>query len=176
MLKCVSQYVYVPTATPKFQVQEVSYSHADPKTFQNPNQLQGEGPPAMLPTTSRFTPAVGSKAQFPNKRAMGQTFPRQTNMGPPPTPQRLRAHKSNTSDNLLAKKSTNQLLPPPSRRLQNTDKAIPSTSYQQPPNTASQRFFPTASTSNPRGSNSRPSVPNAVRGEHRMPFVPEGAQ
>ena len=152
MLKCTRRYAYVPTD-----------SHTDPhtKTVQNTNQLQSEvlnqgrnqGQSAMVPATSRFIPALGSKSksQFPSKGIMEQGFPRQTNMGPPPTPQRFHPH-INTTDNLLAKsKSTNHLVPPLSRQ-------------------KSQIF----STSNPRGSSSRPSVPNTARGEHRMSFVPEG--
>lgn len=184
MLKWIRQYVYVPPDTPKFQVQQLSNPHTDPKTFQTTNQSQGEvsqqvrkqGYPATHPIASRFTPATGSKAQFPNKGTMGQAFPRQTNMGPPPTPQRFH---SNTTDNHLVKNrsSTNHPALPPSRRqkLQNTDTTIPGTSHQQPSNAPSQRFFQTSSTSNPRGSNSRPSLPSTMRGEHRMPFVPEGA-
>jgi hypothetical protein len=158
LLKCARQYAYVPTDPP----------HTNPKTFQNTNQLQSEalhqdrnqGQSAMVPATSRFVPALGSKSrsQFPSKGLMEQGFPRQTNMGPPPTPQRFHQH-NNTTDNLLAKsKSTNhlQVVPPPSHR-QN-----------------SQIF----STSNPRGSSSRPSAPNSrantARGEHRMSFVPDG--
>ena len=154
MLKCVRQYAYVPTDPP----------HTNPKTFQNTNQQsevlhqgrnQGQLQSAMVPTTSRFIPALGfkSKSKFPSKGIMEQQgFSRQTNMGPPPTPQRFHP-QNNTTDNLLAKsKSTNHLAPPSSHR-QN-----------------SQIF----STSNPRGSSSRPSAPNKARGEHRMSFVPEG--
>lgn len=175
--------MYVPPDTPKFHVQQSSYPLADPKTFQSTNQLQGEilqqgrnqCLPAM-PTSSRFTPALGSKAQFLSKATMGQAFSRQTNMGPPPTPQRFRSQTSKTSngtDNLLTKnKSTNHLLPPPSRqKLQNTNTMNPGTSNQQP---GSQRFFQISSTSNPRALSSLPSVPNVVRGEHRMPFIPGG--
>jgi len=177
--------VYVPPDTSKFQGQQSSYPHADLTTVQNTNQLQSEvpqqgrnqGQPAM-PPTSRFTPALGSKAQFPSNGTMEQAFSRQSNMGPPPTPQRFRAQKSNTSnktENLLARnKSTNHLFPPPSRsrqQLQNTDITIPGTSHQQ---SASQRFLQLSSTSNPRGSGSWPVI-NTVRGEHRVPFVPEGA-
>lgn len=176
LLKFVRQYAYVPTDTPKFQVQQMSYPNAGSKTFQNTNQLQSavpqqeknQGLPTMLPATSRFTPSLGSNAQFnSSKGTIGPTFPRQTNMGPPPTPQRFRLVKS---------QSTNHLVPPPSRR-QNTDTATPSTSHQleQPPNATPQKFFQTSSTSNPRGPSSRPSGPNTMRGEHRMPFVPEGA-
>ncbi|KAF8798183.1 hypothetical protein BYT27DRAFT_7265288 [Phlegmacium glaucopus] len=172
--RALKQYEYVPPDTSKFQVQQLSYPHADPKTFQNTNQLQSEvpqqgrnqGQPAM-PPTSRFTPALGSKAQFPS---VGQAFSRQTNMGPPPTPQRFRAQKSNRTDNLL---STNHLLPPPSQsrqKLQNTDTTI-SGALHQSSDAASQRFFHISSTPSLRGSSLRPSVPNAVR----MPFVPEGA-
>lgn len=151
MLTCVRQYAYVPTDPP----------HTNPKTFQNTNQLQSEvlhqgrnqGQSAMVPTTSRFIPALGSKSKskFPSKGMMEQQgFSRQTNMGPPPTPQR--SHPHNNTENLLAKsKSTNHLVPPSSHRQK------------------SQIFL----TSNPRSS-SRPSAPNTARGEHRMSFVPEG--
>lgn len=177
----------MPTDTPKFQVQQLSYPDADPKTFQNTNQLRSEVPqqgrhqglPAILPARSRFTPALGSREQFPGPGTMEQGCPRQTKMGPPPTPQRLKfqAH-SNTTDNhnvLAKKKLTNHLVPPPSRR-QHTDTTIPiqSTSHQRLLNTASQRFFQIPSTANPRGSSSQPSAPNTAR-EHRMSFVPEGA-
>lgn len=160
MLKWVRQYAYVPTDP----------THTNSKTFQSTNQLQSEvlqqgrnhGQSAVVPTTSRFIPALGSKSKskFPSKGIMEQQgFSRQTNMGPPPTPQRFHPH--NNTENLLAKsKSTNHLVPPSSHR-QN-----------------SQIF----STSNPRGSSSRPSAPNTARGEqhsmargeHRMLFVPEG--
>jgi hypothetical protein len=181
LLKDVRQYAYVPTDTPKFQVQQLSYPHTDPKTFQNINQVQSEvpqqgrnqGKPAMLPATSRFTPALGSKDKFPSQGIMG--FPRQSNMGPPPIPQR--SHPHNTTDNVLAKnKSTNHFVPPPSRRqLQNTDTAIPiqSTSHHQLSNTASQRFFQIPPTSRGSESSLRSSAPNTAR-EHRMSFVPEG--
>ena len=152
MLKCVRQYAYVPTDPP----------HTNSKTFQNANQLQSEvlhqgrnqNQSAMVPTTSRFIPALGSKSnsKFPGKGIMEQGFSRQTNMGPPPTPQRFHPHK-NTTNNLLAKSnSTNHIVPPPNHRQK------------------SQIF----STSNPRGSSSRPSAPNTARGEHRMSFVPDG--
>ena len=152
MLKCIRQYAYVPTDPP----------HTNPKTFQSTNQLQSEvpqqgrnqGQSAMVPTSSRFMPALGSnsKSKFLSKGIMEQqSFSRQTNMGPPPTPQRFHPH--NNTENLLSKsKSTNLLVPPSSHRQK------------------SQIF----STSNPRGSNSRPSAPNTARGEHRMSFVPEG--
>jgi hypothetical protein len=137
--------------------------HTNPTTFQSAKQLQSEvlhqgrnqGQSAMVPTTSRFIPALGSKSKskFSSKDLMEQQgFSRQTNMGPPPTPQRFRPH--NNTENLLGKsKSTNHLVPPSSHRQ------------------TSQTF----STSNPRGSSSRPSVVlNTARGEHRMSFVPEG--
>jgi len=150
--RSLEQYAYVPTDP----------SHTNLKTFQSTNQLQSEvlqqgrnhGQSALVPTTSRFMPALGSKSKskFPSKGIMEQQgFSRQTNMGPPPTPQRF--HPLNNTENLLAKsKSTNHLVPPSSHR-QN-----------------SQIF----STSNPRVSSSRPSAPNTARGEHRMLFVPEG--
>lgn len=155
MLKCVRQYAYVPTDSQ-------TDPHTNPKTFQNINQLQSEalhqsrnqGQSAMVPATSRFTPAFGSKSksQFPSKGIVEQGFPRQTNMGPPPTPQRFHPH-TNTTDDLLAKsKSSNHLVPPPSHR----------------------QKLPIFSSSNPRGLSSRPSAPNTARGEHRMSFVPEG--
>jgi len=147
LLKCVRQYAYVPTDPPHT---------TNPKTFQNTNQLQSEvlhqgrnqGQSATVPATSRFTPALGSKSKslFPSNGIMEQGFSRQTNMGPPPTPQRFHPH-NNTTDNLLAKsKSTNHLVPPSSHRQK------------------SQILF------------SRPSAPNTARGEHRMSFVPEGTQ
>jgi len=155
--RSLEQYAYVPTDLP----------HTNPKTFQNTNQQnevlhqgRNQGQSAMVPATSRFIPALGSKSksQFPStsKGVMEQGFPRQTNrdMGPPPTPQRFHPHNSRT-DNLLAKsKSTSHLIPPSSHRQK------------------SQIF----STSNPRGSSSRPSAPNTARGEHRMSFVPEGTE
>lgn len=154
MLKCVRQYAYVPTDPP----------HTNPKTFQNTNQLQSQdlhqgrnqGQSAMVPVTSRFIPALGSKSksQFPSKGKMEQGFPQQTNMGPPPTPQRFHPHNNMTDNLLLAKsKSTNHLVPPPSHRQKS-------------------QIFSTSS--NPRGSSSRPSAPNTARGGHRMSFVPEG--
>lgn len=174
MLKCVRQYAYVPTTdAPKFQVQQLSYPHANPK---NIDQLQSEvpqhgrnqGQPAMLPATPRFTPALGSKEQFqvPSQGVMRQGFPRQTNMGPPPTPQRLHPH-NNTTD---------KILPPSSRhgrqKLQNSDTTLPiqSISHHSLPNVPSQRFFQ-SSTSNPGELSLRPSAPNTAR-EHRMSFVP----
>ena len=147
MLKCVRQYAYAPTDPP----------HTNPKTFPSNNQMQNEvlhqsrneGQSAMVPTTSRFIPALGSKSKtkFPSKGVMEQqAFSRQTNMGPPPTPQRFHPN-INTSDNLLAKsKSTNHLVPPSSHRQK------------------SQMF---SSSTNPRGSSSRPSASN------RMSFVRE---
>lgn len=147
-LKCIRQYAYVPTDPP----------HTNPKTFQKAHQLQNDsevllhnrnqGQSAMVPATSRFIPALGSKSnsQFSSKGIIG--FPRQTNMGPPPTPQRF--HPPNS---LLTKsKSTNHLVPPSSHRQK------------------SQIF----STSNPslRGSSLQP---HTARGEHRMSFDPQGS-
>ena len=142
MLKCVRQYAYVPTDPP----------HTNPKTFQNTNQLQSEalhqgrsqGQSAMVPATSRFIPALGSKSnsQFPSKGIMEQGFPRQTNMGPPPTPQRFHPHR-NTTENLLAKnKSANHLIPPPSSRpsAPNTARGKHRMSFV-PEGTASQQGF-----------------------------------
>ncbi|KAF8163486.1 hypothetical protein B0H34DRAFT_325605 [Crassisporium funariophilum] len=137
-------------------------------------------------SSSSFKPSLGSSAQNPRNIITGQASRRQTNMGPPPTPQQFRNQQPSTSaapsafQNGLVPQNA-RLAPPSGRPI--IDSARASISNQAPSSAAPQRFFTMAaqSTTNQFNSGSRApsraSMPN-IRGSggHRTPFNPDISQ
>jgi len=178
----LEQYAYTPQEeSNKLHTPQLSSIQMAPRLFQRTNNAQSDqrqmldpsaNPnPAPPSSSSRFKPAPSFMGNHPRNPPAH----RQTNMGPPPIPQRVRSERANPASNRNNGQipdgpgsSRLPLLPPRSSQQVN----VPATPLQS--SSGARRFFPEAglpiSVQKP-SQQSNAGLP--ISGGQRTPFVPQ---
>ncbi|KAH9483675.1 hypothetical protein JR316_0003145 [Psilocybe cubensis] len=155
----IDQFAYNPQGSSTFHTPQLTHVQAAPKIFQRTDNRQNgqHGPDATSnhqpPSSSRFKPAP-----FPMSITRTSTNRQQTVMGPPPTPQHVRsgvAPQASTAGQPLASADR--------RPTGSITSSMPG--QQQPPLTATRRFFPEG-VNNPSAF-SGPALTSSSRGPSR---------
>jgi len=173
------QYAYAPQEeSNRLHTPHLSSMQMTSRLFQRTNSVQSDqkqildpsaNPDPAPPSLSRFKPApsfMGNHLRIPPAH-------RQTNMGPPPTPQRVRSERANSASNTNNRQipdglgsSRLPLLPPPRS---NQQVNVPATPLQS--SSGARRFFPGAGLPTKPSQQSNAGLPTS--GGQRTPFVPQ---